>query len=41
MRQADADFASGCVRRFENETELRAFTEEIKTNGRVRLAAKL
>lgn len=40
LAEADADFAAGRVRRFENESELRAFAEEIKTNGRARLAAK-
>lgn len=40
LAEADADFATGRVRRFENETELRAFAEEIKSGGRVRLAAK-
>lgn len=40
LAEADADFAAGRVRRFENETELRAFAEEIKTSGRARLAAK-
>ena len=40
LSEADADFTSGRVRRFENEMELRAFAEEIKSNGRERLAAK-
>jgi putative addiction module CopG family antidote len=39
LAEADEDFASGRVRRFENETELRAFAEEIKTRGRARLDA--
>ena len=40
LAEADADFAAGRVRRIENETELRAFAEEIKSSGRARLAAK-
>lgn len=37
LDQADDDFANGRVRRFANETELRAFAEEIKANGRARM----
>ena len=40
LAEADADFAAGRVHRFENETELRGFAEEIKSSGRARLAAK-
>lgn len=38
LAEADEDFAAGRVRQFEDEAELRAFAEEIKSRGRVRLA---
>ncbi len=37
LRAADEDVAAGRVRQFENETELRAFADEIKSRGRERL----
>ena len=33
LRAADEDVAAGRVRQFENETELRAFADEIKSRG--------
>ena len=39
LAEADEEFAAGSVRQFEDEAELRAFAEEVKSRGRVSLTS--